>query len=252
MVTRTPGFLAGLRGVLDGIRFVAAHPRLWTWIALPVATNAAIFLGLAALGWQAAHALQADLATASWGWFDALRAFLAPVIGVALLLVSVLAAFLATLLLSGVVNAPFHDILSERVQRLVEGRAEDGRPWSALLPDAWAALRAALSLALLQAALLAPLFLLSFTAVGAPLFAAAGFLFTGFGLADVTLARWRLDAPARRRWARRRAGLLTGLGAPVSLLPPLAPFGVVGATLLCVRIAAEEASVSRADREAAS
>jgi uncharacterized protein involved in cysteine biosynthesis len=240
MTARAPGFLDGLRGVITGARFVGEYPRLWTWIIVPLIVSVALFAGLALLGWHASQALQAQVAAASWGWFDGLRAFLAPVLGVLLTILSILAALLATLLLSGVVNAPFHDLLSEQVERLAVQRAAASRPWSALLPDLWSALGAALSLALLQGLVLALLFALSFTAVGAPVFVVAGFGFTGFGLADVTLARWRLDAAARRRWAWRHAGLLLGLGLPVNLLPPLAPFGIVGATLLCLRAADEE------------
>ena len=115
------------------------------------------------------------------------------------------------------------------------GREPHGNPRPEITLYAAASLRAALSLAILQAAVLGLLFLLSFTAVGAPLFVLAGFFFSGFALADITLARHRLDAPARRRWAGRHVDLLLGLGLPVSLLPPLAPFAVVGATLLCLR-----------------
>jgi len=233
--TRMPGFTDGLAGALTGARLVGQHPRLWMWILVPLLINAVTFGGLVLLGWNVAQAMQANLAAASWGWFDGVREFLAPVVGVLLTAVSVLAALLVTLLASSIVNAPFYELLSEQVQRLVERRAEASRPWSALLGDAWAALRAALSLAAMQACILSLLFLLSFTAVGAPLFMAAGFFFTGFALADITLARQRLSAPARRLWARRHPGLLLGLGIPVSLLPPLAPFAVVGATLLCLR-----------------
>jgi uncharacterized protein involved in cysteine biosynthesis len=249
MSTRTPGFTDGLRGALLGARLVGEHPRLWLWILVPLLVNAITFGGLVLAGWSVAHAMQTNLASASWGWFDGLREFLAPVVGVLLGLVSVLAALLVTLLASGIVNAPFYELLSEQVQRLVERRAEASRPWAVALADAWAAFLAALSLGLMQAAILSFLFLLSFTAVGAPLFALAGFFFTGFGLVDITLSRQRLAAPARRQWARRHARLLLGIGLPVSLVPPLAPFAVIGATLLCLR--AQLAELAELRRSAA-
>jgi len=246
---RRPGFLDGLAGPLAGVRLVREQPRLWTWIVVPLLVNVAAFAGLLLLGWHLTQALHEMLASASWGWLDGLREFLAPVLRVLLAIVSVLAALLVTLLLSGIVNAPFYDLLSEQAERVARRRAAAGgrageadreaeepeRPWSATFADAAASVRAALSLALLQAGVLGVLFLLSFTAVGAPLFVLAGFFFAGFSLADITLARHRLDAPARRRWAGRHVDLLLGLGLPVSLLPPLAPFAVVGATLLCLR-----------------
>ncbi len=223
---------AGLMGALRGIGFVRRHPRLWTWIVAPFLINLAAFLGLATLGWRVAHGLLPDLAAGDWGWADWLRVGLAPVLAVLMGLVAALAAALATLLVSGVVNAPFHDLLSEKVEALARGRPAPPRTWGQSWRDMRAALAAATALAVQQAAVMAVLFGFSFTAVGAPLFIAAGFFFTGFSLADVTLARQRLDAPARRAFARRRALLLLGLGLPVSLVPPLQPFGIVGATLL--------------------
>jgi uncharacterized protein involved in cysteine biosynthesis len=135
-------------------------------------------------------------------------------------------------MVAGIVNAPFYDLLSEAVENLALGRKDPGRPWSAFLADSWFALAAALSLVWRQALVLAALWLLSFTAVGAPLFVAAGFYYTGFALIDVTLARKRYPARERRAWARRHGLALLGLGLPVAIIPPLQPFGIVGATLL--------------------
>ena len=51
------------------------------------------------------------------------------------------------------------------------------------------------------------------------------------GAADVVLGRKRYPGTARLAWARRRWPFLLGLGAPVSFVPLLLPFAVVGATL---------------------
>ena len=79
---------------------------------------------------------------------------------------------------------------------------------------------------------MAPLFLLGFTAVGAPLFAAAGAWFAGLAMADIPLARKRYAGMDRIRRAAHRCWTTMALGLPVSLLPPLQPLSVVGATLL--------------------
>jgi uncharacterized protein involved in cysteine biosynthesis len=225
-------FLNGLEGALRGAVFLGEHPRLWAWIVAPLLINVLLFSGFIALALQGGQALMPDLSNADWGWFDWLRDVLAPTLQVLLTIVAVLASLLATLMVAGIVNAPFYDLLSEQVESLALGYKDPGRPWSAFLADSFFAVAAALSLVWRQAFVLALLWLFSFTAVGVPLFIAAGFYYTGFSLIDVTLARKRYPARARRAWARRHALALLGLGLPVVIIPPLQPFGIVGATLL--------------------
>jgi uncharacterized protein involved in cysteine biosynthesis len=167
-----------------------------------------------------------------WGWIDRLRGAVAWSALHLLRLLAVAGAFFATLAAAGAVNAPFHDVLSGRTEDLALSVPDPGRPWSRLLPDALRAARAALLLLAVQAAVMLPLLLLGFTAVGAPVFAAAGAWFAGLGAADVTLGRKRYGGRERLRWALRRWPLVLGLGLPLSLLPLLQPLAVVGATLL--------------------
>jgi uncharacterized protein involved in cysteine biosynthesis len=225
-------FLAGIEGALRGAVFLGEHPRLWAWIVTPLLVNVLLFSGFIVLALQGGQALLPDLSTGDWGWFDWLRTALGPTLQVLLTVVAVLASLLVTLMAAGLVNAPFYDLLSEQVENLALGRKDPGRPWSAFLADSWFALVAAHRLVLRQLLVLVPLWLLSFTAIGAPLFVAAGFYYTGFALIDVTLARKRYPARERRAWARRHGLALLGLGLPVAIIPPLQPFGIVGATLL--------------------
>jgi uncharacterized protein involved in cysteine biosynthesis len=222
----------GLGAVLLGVDFVRTRPRLWLWIAVPFVINLALFLLLSFLAWKGAAALLPDLHAGDWGWFDWLRRGLGPVLAVLYWLVAALAAMLLTLLVCGIVNAPFYDLLSEQAEAAARGQPEPPRTWAQALADTRRALAAALVLGIQQAAVMAVLFALSFTAVGAPVFLVAGFFFAGFALADVTLSRRRLDARGRRGWARAHPLLLIGLGVPIAVVPPLQPFGIVGATLL--------------------
>lgn len=225
-------FFLGLDGALRGANYVTNHPRLWPWILVPLLINAVTCSALVLLGWSLLSPLLPDFDGQHWGWADGLRAVLAPTLSVVLLAVTGLAALALTLMVAGVVNAPFLDVLSERVESEVLRRSPPARPLAAVLGDALAALSAALVLALRQAAFLSLFFLLSFTAVGAPLFVVADAWFAGFGLLDVTLARKRYPARERLAWARRHRAQVLGLGLPVAIIPPLQPFGVVGATLL--------------------
>jgi uncharacterized protein involved in cysteine biosynthesis len=227
--------VAGLGGLPRGLAFVGRHPRLWTWIALPLLVNLGLCALLVTLGWTLVEPLLPDFA-GDWGWFDWLRVSLGPALRVLLALVAAATALLVTLMLAGVINAPFYDLLSEKVEALARGQPLPERPWSKLLPDLLFAVVAALALLWRQTLVMAVLYLLSFTAVGAPLFLAATIYYAGFALVDVTLARKRHPASARAAFARRHALMLLGLGLPVALFPPVQPFGIAGATLLCLGV----------------
>jgi CysZ protein len=225
-------FLRGFDACVRGALFVARHPRLWTWIMVPLLVNAAVCAALILVGWALLAPLVPDFATQDWGWFDAWRAWIAPLLRFLVLAVTVLAALLLTLLLAGLVNAPFHDLLSEQVEAAALKRPAPSRPLSAWLPDGASALAAASYLAARQILFLGLLFIFSLTGFAAPLFPIAGFWFAGYAQIDVTLSRKRYRAGERIAWARRHRALVFGLGLPVALLPPLQPFGIVGATLL--------------------
>jgi len=214
-----------------GAAFVGNNPILWTWIIIPLLVNAATCGALILLGYQLAEPWLPDFAE-PWAWFDGVRLVLLPVLRALVWIVAIVAALVVTLIVSGIINAPFYDLLSEKVENVALGVPDPGRPWSRIFSDSIFALRAALSIALRQTIVLALLFVFSFTAIGAPFFVLAGFYYTGFALLDVTLARKRYGASARVAWCRRHWTLSIGLGLPVNLIPPLQPFGIVGATLL--------------------
>jgi CysZ protein len=201
-------------------------------VLLPLALDVLLFLILvfAAVAWV--DTLSPEFSEPWWGWIDWLRVAVAWSTRNLLRLVAVAAAFFSTLAVAGAVNAPFHDLLSEKTEDIALSVPEPGRPWSRFVSDALRALKAALLILLVQVAVMVPLFVLSFTAVGAPFFAAAGAWFAGMGLADIPMGRKRYGGTERIRWALRRWLLVMGLGVPVTLLPLLQPLAVVGATLL--------------------
>ena len=222
----------GLGAVLRGVEFLRTRSRLWLWIAVPFVINLGLLAALTYLAGQGAAALLPDLHAGDWGWFDWLRRGLAPVMTVLYWIVAALAGLFVTLWVSGIVNAPFYDLLSEQVEAVALESRAPSRPLSAWLPDGASALAAASLLALRQLGVLAVLFLIALTGFGAPLFPIAGVWFAGYAQVDVTLARKRYRAGERVAWARRHRPLVFGLGLPIAVLPPLQPFGIVGATLL--------------------
>lgn len=229
--SRHLGPLTGLLAVGRGMAFVNRHPKLWGFIVAPLLINAVVF-GLVAWGtFQWARGVLPGVDEPWHAWIDWLRVAIDAVLPFLMGLVAVVAAFVTSLLVAAIVNAPFYDLLSEKVELLAIDRPELERPWSAFLGDVWRSVLAASYLALRQLLVMGVLFVLSFTAIGAPIFLVAGFYFTGYALADVTLGRKLYPAKERVAWAHRHAPLLVGLGLPISLVPLLAPFGIAGATL---------------------
>jgi uncharacterized protein involved in cysteine biosynthesis len=223
------GLLPGLGSFLRGAAFAARRPALWPWILLPAAANAALLVLLLGCAWTLAPDL---VPTMDAPWHPALEWSREALRGGARLFARVVGALLAlglSLALVGVVNAPFYEVLSHRTERAAAGDAAagDAAPPSNLLR----ALRASLLLLAVEAAVLLPLALLALFTPLAPAVAVAGAWFCGLSLSDAALARRGLGGRARLRWARERWGLVLGLGLPVYLFPPGAPFGVVGAAL---------------------
>ncbi len=227
----SPQLVRGFSAPFRGFGYLMSHKRLWAWVFIPLLLNTALFA--VALNWTVDNL--ADLLPnfdETWpAWIDWARVAVGWLLEVLVWMAAALAAALATLLLAGVINSPFYDVLSEKVESVHFGRDDPGRPWSQLPMDLLRSVRAALSLALRQALVLLVLFFLSFTAVGAPLFAVAGMYYAGLAQLDVTLARKLYAGSRRARWARRHWGLVLGTGLPLSMLPLLAPFGIVGTTL---------------------
>jgi uncharacterized protein involved in cysteine biosynthesis len=226
-----PGFREGLAAPFRGAGYVLRHPVLVPWVLGPLLVVLLAATVLAVVGFVWAGDLAPELADPWSKGLDWSRAVVRWLAAAGLRVAGALAGVYVALALAGTITAPLQDLLSEKTEEVVLGVPDPGRPWSAFLLDAMRGAAAALVVLVLQAAVMAPLFLLSFFALGAPLFAAAGALFAGLGAADVVLGRKRYPGGGRLSWARGRLPFLLGLGAPLSFVPPLLPFAVVGATL---------------------
>jgi len=228
---RRRGPVIGVMSPVRGIRFLSRNPRLWSWVVLPLVVNTILFGVIAFLTARHIGDWLPDFAEPWPAWIDWLRTGLGWVLEALLVVVGVLAAWFATLILAGIVNAPFYDRLSEAVESAYFERDDPGRPLSAFAGDVVRSLAAALSMAARYLLVMAVLFPLSFTAIGAPLFAVAGFYYAGLAQVDVPMARKLYPGRLRAWWGRSHLLLVVGLGVPISLVPLLAPFGIVGATL---------------------
>ena len=231
---------AGTALFREGFSFLGARRRLWGLAAIPVlfafiavgGVATTFFLEIAAIHGFFDALLPTVEAGAwyTWLWVGPLKAlfFLGGWLAV---IVAFAVSLVAAMLLANLASAPFLDLLSEKVEKAHFGLADPGRPFSALLTDIGRSLLDSLSLLARWGLVMVVLFALSFTAVGAPLFAVASWYYLGLAQLDITLARKLYKAGQRTAWARRHFPLVVGLGLPVAFVPLLAPFAIVGATL---------------------
>jgi CysZ protein len=246
--TRSIGFLAGVGYALRGARFVyVQHPRLSRLWLPPVVITA---IALIATTW-AAFAWRDDVV--GWLWPEpggsGAGAIAARGLHTALeLLAAVLMALTGVVvvaLASSLICAPFNDALSEAVERIHTGGEGTSLRLSVLLRDTLRSIGLQLLKLGAYAAIMGPMFVISFAlpGVGGVLYTAIAFVVTALFLAidyvDFAATRRGLDARARMRAALRQWPAMLGLGAAiwVLLFVPLLnvlfmPAAVAGGTLL--------------------
>ena len=234
-----PGFVAPFRGLL----FVVRH-GLWGYLLLPLLCNLVVAGVVAFFG---AGLIERLLGS----WFgEAWLAEWAVVGAIATGLLTLLAALLVFVVLQPVISAPFVDLLSERVERLVRGSA----PSTTLMRSAGQAIvHGLLKTALYLFALLFTLVAGALTGVGGLLGAALYGIFLAYDGFDYPLARREVSFMGKWRYLLSHPGQTVGYccGAGLFYLIPLATllapsFAAVGATLLYLDHSEEE-SASRAD-----
>jgi uncharacterized protein involved in cysteine biosynthesis len=218
------GFLAPFRGAV----FVTRH-GLWGHLALPILLNLALVVGSA---WLAVHLVRERVA----GWLGAQPGGSASVVAnVVLVVLAVVLSLLVFVLLQPLVGAPFIDLLSDKVERLVRGTSPSTGVWQSV----WQALlHGLLKVVLYGGALLIALGLGALTGIGGLLGTGLYALFLAFDGFDYPLARRGVSFGGKWRYLLVHPGQTLGycLGATVLYLVPLAllvapAFAAVGATL---------------------
>ncbi len=216
------GFLRGVRYPFWGLRFVYREERglarFWIW---PILVTAALSIGSLAAVLAKHEALFAMLWSEPSG--DGVLGFLASalyaVADVLFALVLAAVGLVLAVLLGSLAAAPFNDALSEEVERILTGRP--ARPFSlrAVLADLARTVRIEVAKLLAYAAVMLPLFVISFLVpgVGHAVYAAFGFAFTSF-----YFALDYVDWPA----SRRGRGVRDRLAFARANLPAMVGFGV--------------------------
>ncbi len=237
------GVFAGPRVLRRGLALLGSQPSLWPWAALPFLLNVAAF-GLAvwafvanldALAGPIERALDPGEPSAWWGWAWA-GPLLLLAVAVRWLLLAALAVaiyFLFTVL-GSVIAAPFLDVLSERVERIVAGEPPRARGGAGeLLRTAARSVVEELKRTLFFLGVQLGILLFGLVPGLQPVAAAASLVFTALFLPlDYTayaLDRRRVPFRARRRWIAAHRAEMLGFGAF-----GLALFFVPGLSFLCL------------------
>ncbi|GIX43866.1 MAG: hypothetical protein D6691_11200 [Candidatus Hydrogenedentota bacterium] len=236
------GFFGGVSQFLRAPWFILRHPSLWVWCLTPLAINiVVVVLTWWGVGHLTEQMMPAGLEGSQW-WAVALRWILEAIFFVARLLF----AFVAFLIIGSVVAAPFNELLSQRTETLLRGRAGggEGTNASAWLRQALVIIREELRRLALYLGISLGILGLSFVGVAAPIVPPLQLLVTA-----VFIALDYLAYPLERRgvlllrdklaFVRSHLAACLGFGllmALVGLIPVINlfffPIGAVGGTLL--------------------
>lgn len=235
-------FRQGLSAPLHALRYIAARPSMWKYSLLSGLVTIGIFAILATVG----VVFSDDLLGLLWARPDAkllvvLWWFVVALTGVVLLA----AAFAVTLVLAGIVLAPFMDVLSERVETgILDNSVETKATAASLARDLGTGIAHPLFTLAVYAALMMPVLALNLVPVIGSM-AAAGI---GVALSAAMLSMEFTDQPQSRRrfkwrekatlvWEQRWTMFGLGVGVQLLMLVPvldffLLPIAVVAGTMV--------------------
>jgi len=246
------GFLRGVAYPFRGIGWLARNRGAWPYAVLPALVNGVILLILVVFAFNNFSELyawiQPDWAAAGGeaAWYaSAGKAVLNFLIGVVTTVLLGAGTLLGGILVGAILAGPFHEKLSEVVERIATGRPPPDEPLSlkTLSKDVGRAIRSAVQRLTLFALLYIPLFFLSLIPVIGLVGLAGTVIYSMFFLAlnftDPVLERRKLPLPHKIRWASDSLAPWLGFGAAlmgVMLVPllqlVLAPALVTAGTLL--------------------
>lgn len=192
------GYWRGFSYPFKGLHFVfVRHPKLARFWLPPIAITLVLLVLSFVLGWR----WHDDVVGWIWtqpsgdGFWNGVLGVLHWLVRAIVLLLLWAAGLVAVVFLSNVVAAPFNDLLSEDVERLLTGRT--GAPFSlaVLVRDSVRTVGLELLKLALYLGVMLPMFLLSYVPVVGPVvYAVVGFLFT-----TIYFAIDYVDWPASRR-----------------------------------------------------
>ncbi len=239
------GFVQGLLSPLEALGFLARHRGLWPYAAAPFALSILLLGGLiAGAAWLTYTELWdwiGGQAEETSDWLVAIRWIL---VLTAIVLTIGVATFVFRVIVM-IVAAPFHDLLSERVERVLLGKSLDEPfSWKRLLVDLLRPVVDVLKLLAYQLLLLAVFLpVLLVPAVGGLLYSALLCYIAAMDYLDVPMARHRMSLAQKRALLKTRRLEVLGLGvtSTLALLIPIVnfaiiPIGVIAGTITYHRL----------------
>ncbi|MEQ8763787.1 MAG: EI24 domain-containing protein [Planctomycetota bacterium] len=237
-------FIRGAFSPIESLGLLAKHRALWPFAAAPFLLSFVLLAGLIT---------GAAFAVYHWGW-ESLGAppedagvwtFLRWLFTVTVLII---AAFLGMFVFRAIVlivAAPFHDFLSEKVERVLLGKTiEEPFSWKRLLADLARPIFDVIKLLAYQLILLViflPLLLVP--VVGGLLYSAILCYIAAMDYLDIPMARYRMSLGQKRALLRRNRSEVLGLGitSTLALLVPIVnfmiiPIGVIAGTITYHRL----------------
>ncbi|TYO99897.1 CysZ protein [Geothermobacter ehrlichii] len=246
-------FARGFFYPFRGGRFLLKTPRLWQYVLIPFLINTLVFSLAVWLGLDFFDTRIESMIPSGEGWYWLLLYYLLWV--VAVLLTAILVFFSFTVV-GNLIASPFNEILSERTEALVTGRAVSVRfslreAWRVLVDESRKMLLFVIGMGLLLLLNLIPGF-------GTLVYSILSFFLTVYFLVieytGYVFSRKGQGFSEQRRFLRGRRFLALGFGVGVLCLLAIPflqffaiPLGVVGATLLwcdCRQEAADREEIS--------
>jgi CysZ protein len=228
------GLIGGIALLSEGVVFLRRHRRLWLLTAVPVVLATLAVGTAAAVFWlqlETVHRLLVEVlpqleagAWWTWLWVGPGRALFF-VLGWLGVVVGFAVALVAALLLASLLSAPFLDLLSQRVERIVTGVVPPSG--AGLLREVVRSFVAELQRVAFLGAVWLVLTLAGFLVPGAhlvtgPLLVGVTILFLPLDYAGFALDRRGVPFAVRRRWLRARLPTMVGFGG-VAFLACLVP-----------------------------
>jgi len=228
---------------LKGFQFLKSNRSLWPYAVAPILINILFFLIAGYLGYHYGVDLYQKWVPSSDSWVFQALGWLMRVI---IIMVVLVLTFFIFPLAGTVIGAPFNDLLSERVERLVQKEHMESMGFlkglAGFFKSLWEALRL-LGFKLLLTFITLPFMLLNFLVpfVGSIPAILVLIYFMAFDFLDLPLARHNFTLKEKRVILRRHRSLTMGFGLAVyfMMMIPLAqllvlPVASVGATLLFI------------------
>jgi len=221
-----------------GGKFLSRQPRLWKYVLIPFAINLLVFSLAVYFGLNFFSDTVVGMIPGGDAWYWVILYYLLWVVAVLLTMVLV---FFSFTVVGNLIASPFNDLLSERTEEAVRGRAEG-------VPFSWGGvgrilLEEAKKMLVFVVLMLLLLLLNLIPGVGTLLYSVLSFLLTAFFLVieytGYVFGRKGQRFADQRRFVRGRRFLAFGFGVGVLCLLAIPllqffciPLGVVGATLL--------------------